>query len=42
MMFSLSFVEESKSVQGGRNLLADMDPRGPNALADMDWGVHIH
>ena len=29
-MFSLSFVEGSKSAQGG-----------PNLLADLDWGVHI-
>ena len=37
-MFLLSFVKGSKSVNGGKNPLADMDPGGPNPLADMDRG----
>ena len=36
VMFLLSFVKGSKSADGGKNLLADMDPGGPNPLADMD------
>ena len=40
-MFSPSFVKGSKSAEEGKNPLADMDPRGPNLLADMDRGVHI-
>ena len=32
-MFLLSFVKGSKS-EGGKNQLADMEPGGPNPLAD--------
>ena len=53
VMFLLSFVKGSNSVEGGPNPLEDMDPGGPNPLAvmdpggpnplaDMDQGVHIH
>ena len=41
VMFLLSFVKGSNSVEGGLNPLADMDPGGPNPVADMDRGVHI-
>ena len=37
----LSFVQGSKSAEGGPNPLADMDRGGPNPLADMDRVVHI-
>ena len=39
-MFLLSFVKGSKSAEGDKNPLADMDPGGPglNPLADMDRG----
>ena len=33
---SLSFVEGSKSVDGSKNQLADMDPGGSNLLFYMD------
>ena len=32
VMFLLSFVKGSNSVEGGPNPLADMDPGGPNPL----------
>ena len=40
VMFLLSFVKGSKSAEGDKNPLADMDPGGPglNPLADMDRG----
>ena len=38
VMFLLSFVKGSKSAEGVKNSLADMDPGGPNPLADMDQG----
>ena len=41
VMFLLSFVKGSNSVEGGPNPLADMDPGGPNPVADMDRGVHM-
>ena len=40
-MFSLSFVKGSKSAEGIKNPLADVDPGGPHPLADMGRGVHI-
>ena len=36
VMFLLSLVKGSKSAEGGKNPLADMDPGGPYPLADMD------
>ena len=41
VMFLLSFVKGSKSAEGGKNPLADMDPGGPNPPADMDRGVQF-
>ena len=41
VVFLLSFVKGSKSAEGGKNPLEDMDPGGPNLLADMDLGVQI-
>ena len=41
VMFLLSFVKGSKSADGGKNPLADMDPGGSNPLADLDWGVQF-
>ena len=40
MMFSPSFVGggRSKSAEGGPNLLADLDRRGPYPLVDVDRG----
>ena len=38
MMFSLSFVEGSKSAEGGPNPLADLDWGGPYPLADLNGG----
>ena len=38
VIFLLSFVKGSKSAEGGKNPLADMDPGGKNPLADMDRG----
>ena len=32
VIFLLSFVKGSKSAEGGKNPLADMDPGGPNPL----------
>ena len=38
MMFSLSFVEGSKSAEGGPNPLADLDWGAPYPLADLNGG----
>ena len=38
MMFSLSFVEGSKSAEGGLNPLADLDWGAPYPLADLNGG----
>ena len=38
VMFLLSFVKGSKSAEGGKNPLADMEPGGPNPLEDMERG----
>ena len=40
-MSLLSFLKGSKSEERGKNPQADMDPGGPDPLADMDRGVHI-
>ena len=37
-MFSLSFVEGSKSAEGGPNPLADLDWGAPYPLADLNGG----
>ena len=37
-MFLLTFVKGSKSEERGRNPLADLDPGGPDPLADMERG----
>ena len=37
-MFLLSFVKESKSAEGYKNPLVDMDRGGPYPLADLDRG----
>ena len=41
MMFSLSFVEGSKSAERDPNPLADLERGGPYPLADLDRGVQI-
>ena len=41
VMFLLSFAKGSKSAEGGKNPLADMDPGGPYPLADLDGGFQI-
>ena len=38
MMFSLSFVEGSKSAEGSPNPLADLDWGAPYPLADLNGG----
>ena len=38
VMFLLSFVKGSKSAEGGKNPLADMDPGGPNPLGHRHVG----
>lgn len=38
MIFSLSFVEGSKSAEGGPNPLADLDWGAPYPLADLNGG----
>ena len=39
VIFLLSFVKGSKSAEGGKNPPADMDPGGPNPLADMAYTI---
>ena len=41
VMFLLSFVKGSKSAEGGKNPLADMDRGGPYPLTDLDRGVQF-
>ena len=41
VIFLLSFVKGSKSAEGGKNPLADMDRGGPYPLADLDRGVQF-
>ena len=42
VMFLLSFVKGSKSAEGGKNPLADMDLRVQSyPQADLHWGVQI-
>ena len=41
VIFLPSFVKGSKSAEGGKNPLADMDPGSPSPPADMDRGIHI-
>ena len=40
-MFLLSFVKGSKSAEGGKNPLADMDPRGPNPLGHRHFSLLV-